>query len=112
MEGHYKLYQGYVKKTNECREILKGIDYAEAEGNQVFSQLRSVSIDYTFRPARLQGREPLLRPPRGRWRRADGPLPAQEIVESEYPGGVEMWKQAVRKAASSARGWRSWSAMT
>ena len=32
MENHYKLYQGYVKKTNECREILKGIDYAEAEG--------------------------------------------------------------------------------
>ena len=48
MEDHYKLYEGYVKKTNECREILKQFDYAEVEGNQVYSQLRTVSIEYTF----------------------------------------------------------------
>jgi len=28
-----------------------------------------------------------------------------ELIEDEYPGGVEMWQQAVRKAASAARGW-------
>src|SRR5437588_193038 len=25
--------------------------------------------------------------------------------EDEYPGGIEMWQQAIRKAASAARGW-------
>ncbi len=48
MEDHYKLYEGYIKKTNECRKILNEINYSEAEGNQVYSPLRSESIDYTF----------------------------------------------------------------
>src|SRR5205807_10201701 len=48
MEDHFKLYEGYAKKANECRGILKEFDYSEIEGNQVFSELRAVSIDYTF----------------------------------------------------------------
>ena len=48
MEDHYKLYQGYVKKTNACRKILNEFDYSEIEGNQVYSELRAVSVDYTF----------------------------------------------------------------
>ena len=35
MEDHYKLYQGYVKKTNALRKILNEFDYSEVEGNQV-----------------------------------------------------------------------------
>jgi superoxide dismutase, Fe-Mn family len=27
------------------------------------------------------------------------------LIESEYRGGLQMWEQAIRKAASSARGW-------
>lgn len=34
MQEHYKLYEGYAKKANECRKIL--------------SPLRAVSVDYTF----------------------------------------------------------------
>jgi len=48
MEDHFKLYEGYAKKANECRRILNEFDYSETEGNQVYSPLRAVSIDYTF----------------------------------------------------------------
>src|SRR3954454_4174959 len=48
MEDHYKLYEGYIKKSNECRKRLNEFDYSEIEGNQVFSDLRAVSVDYTF----------------------------------------------------------------
>ena len=92
-----------MKKTNECREILKGIDYAEAEGNQVFSQLRSVSIDYTFALLGFKNHDLYFGHLGGGGGEPTGRF--AELVESEYPGGVEMWKQAVRKAASSARGW-------
>jgi superoxide dismutase, Fe-Mn family len=34
MEDHYKLYEGYVKKTNECRKLLNEIKYSEIEGNE------------------------------------------------------------------------------
>ncbi len=44
MEDHFKLYEGYAKKANECRRLLNEFDYAEIEGNQVYSQLRAVSI--------------------------------------------------------------------
>jgi hypothetical protein len=48
MEDHYKLYEGYVRKTNECRRSLNEFDYSEIEGNQVYCQLRAASVDYTF----------------------------------------------------------------
>ena len=48
MDDHFKLYEGYAKKANECRRILNGFDYSEIEGNQVYSELRAVSVDYTF----------------------------------------------------------------
>src|SRR4051794_39757828 len=41
MEDHYKLYEGYCKKTNECRKLLNEFDYGDIEGNQVYSQLRA-----------------------------------------------------------------------
>ena len=48
MADHYKLYEGYAKKANECRKLLNEFDYAQIEGNQVYSPLRAVSVDYTF----------------------------------------------------------------
>ena len=42
MEDHYKLYEGYVKKTNALRKRLTEFDYGEIEGNQVYSDLRAV----------------------------------------------------------------------
>jgi superoxide dismutase len=48
MEDHYKLYEGYAKKANECRKRLNEFDYSQIEGNQVYSDPRAVSIDYTF----------------------------------------------------------------
>ena len=48
MEDHFKLFEGYAKKSNECRKLLNEFDYGEIEGNQVYSALRAVSVDYTF----------------------------------------------------------------
>ncbi|GAC1320522.1 MAG: superoxide dismutase [Thermoleophilaceae bacterium] len=102
MEDHYKLYQGYVKKTNECRKVLREIDYAQAEGNQVFSQLRSVSVDYTFALLGFKNHDLYFGHLGG-----DGGEPSgrfAEMIDAEL-GSVDTWKDAVRKAASSARGW-------
>src|SRR5256884_1357736 len=103
MEDHFKLYEGYAKKANECRGILKEFDYSEIEGNQVFSELRAVSIDYTFALLGFKNHDLYFGHLGG-----DGGDPTgrfAELVEDEYPGGVEMWRQAIRKAASAARGW-------
>ncbi len=103
MEDHYKLYQGYVNKTNECRRILKEIDYAEAEGNQVFSQLRSVSVDYTFALLGFKNHDLYFGHLGGGGGEPTGRF--AELIGEEIPGGAEAWEQGVRKAASAARGW-------
>lgn len=104
MEDHYKLYQGYVKKTNECRGILKEFDYSEIEGNQVYSPLRAVAVDYTFALLGFKNHD-LYFGHLGGSGGADPQGALADKLENEYPGGVEMWKQSVRKTAKAARGW-------
>ena len=91
------------KKTNECRKILKEFDYDEVEGNQVFSQLRAVSVDYTFALLGFKNHELYFGHLGGAGGEPEGRF--AELVGEEFPGGVEAWKQSVRKSASAARGW-------
>ena len=103
MEDHRKLYEGYIKKTNSLRKMLNDPGIYE-EGNQVFSQLRAVSVDYTFALLGYKNHDIYF----GHLGGEGGEDPQgdfAETVEAEYPGGVEMWKQAIRKGAMSARGW-------
>ena len=103
MEDHYKLYEGYVKKTNECRKILTEFDYGEIEGNQVYSPLRSVAVDYTFALLGFKNHDLYFGHLGG-----DGGEPTGDFADqlgSEFPGGLDAWNDAVRKAASAARGW-------
>jgi superoxide dismutase, Fe-Mn family len=103
MEEHYKLYEGYVKKTNECRKLLNDFDYSEIEGNQVYSQLRAVSIDYTFALLGFKNHDLYFGHLGGGGGEPSGRF--AELVDGEFHGGLSEWEQAVRKAASAARGW-------
>jgi Fe-Mn family superoxide dismutase len=104
MADHYKLYEGYVKKVNECRKVLNELDYSEIEGNQVYSPLRSVSIDYTFALLGYKNHDLYFGHLGGNGGEPEGRF--AELLDEEFkPGGVAGWKDAVRKAASVARGW-------
>jgi Fe-Mn family superoxide dismutase len=103
MQDHYKLYEGYIKKTNECRKVLNEIKYSEAEGNQVYSHLRAVSIDYTFALLGYKNHDLYFGHLGGEGGDPTGRF--AELIESEFHGGLQEWHHAVRKAASSARGW-------
>jgi superoxide dismutase, Fe-Mn family len=102
MEDHYKLYEGYAKKANECRRRLNEFDYSEIEGNQVFSELRAVSIDYTFALLGYKNHDLYFGHLGGDGGQPDGRF--AEIVDGEF-NGVDKWLDAVKKAASAARGW-------
>ena len=104
MDDPYKLYEGYCKKTTECRKILNEFDYSEIEGNQVYSPLRSVSVDYTFALLGYKHHDLYFGHLGGGGGEPEGRF--AELIEDEFkPGGIAGWKDAVRKAASSARGW-------
>ena len=102
MDDHYKLYEGYAKKANECRKLLNEFDYSEIEGNQVYSPLRAVSVDYTFALLGFKNHDLYFGHLGG-----DGGEPQgrfAELVDAEFDG-VDKWKDAVRKGAKAARGW-------
>jgi superoxide dismutase, Fe-Mn family len=102
MEDHYKLYEGYAKKANECRKVLNQFDYSKIEGNQVYSELRAVSVDYTFALLGYKNHDLYFGHLGG-----DGGEPTgrfAELIDEEF-NGVDKWQDAVKKAASAARGW-------
>jgi Fe-Mn family superoxide dismutase len=102
MDDHYRLYEGYVNETNECRKLLGEFDYSAIEGNQVYSELRAVSVDYTFALLGYKNHDLYFGHLGG-----DGGEPTgrfAELADTEF-NGVEKWKSAVRKAAKAARGW-------
>ena len=103
MDDHFKLYEGYAKKSNECRKLLNEFKYSEIEGNQVYSQLRAVSVDYTFALLGFKNHELYFGHLGGEGGEPSGRF--AELVESEFHGGLEEWHHAVRKAARAARGW-------
>jgi superoxide dismutase, Fe-Mn family len=103
MQDHFKLYEGYAKKANECRRILNEFEYDEIEGNQVYSQLRAVSVDYTFALLGYKNHDLYFGHLGGDGGEPNGAF--AELVDREFNGGLQEWKKAVRKAASAARGW-------
>ena len=102
MEDHYKLYEGYAKKANECRRILNEFDYDQIEGNQVYSPLRVVSIDYTFALLGYKNHDLYFGHLGGDGGQPEGRF--AELIDREF-NGVDKWLHALKKGASAARGW-------
>ncbi len=103
IEDHYKLYEGYIKKANSLRARLNDPAIYE-EGNQVYSDLRAVSIEYTFALLGFKNHELYFGHLGGEGGEPNGRF--ADLLENEFkPGGLEGWKEAVRKGALSARGW-------
>jgi Fe-Mn family superoxide dismutase len=102
MEDHFKLYEGYAKKSNECRRILNEFDYSEIEGNQVYSPLRAVSVDYTFALLGFKNHDLYFGHLGGEGGGPQGRF--AELVDEEF-NGADKWLESVKKAASAARGW-------
>ena len=102
MEDHYKLYEGYCKKVNECRRLLNEFDYAEIEGNQVYSQLRAVGVDYTFALLGYKNHDLYFGHLGGDGGEPDGRF--AELAEQEF-NGVDKFLDSLKKSAKAARGW-------
>ncbi len=101
MDEHYKLYQTYASKTNEIRKALNDVDWNEAEGNQVYSYTRALSVDYTFALLGFKNHELYFGHLGGDGGEPNGRF--AELVEQDL--GLESWKHAVRVQAMNARGW-------
>lgn len=102
MEGHYKLYQGYVKKANEILEKLDTVDRDPAKANQTYSEIRELKVELTFAIGGIKNHEIYFGHLGG-----DGVLPEGDLAEmiNRDFGSFEAWKEDMKATGMAGRGW-------
>lgn len=99
LEEHLKLYQGYVKKSNEIQEKLKAADKSEANG--VWSFVGELKRQETFAVNGMKLHEVYFGHLHGNGT-PEGVLLA--MIEKDF-GSLDAWKEDMVATAISARGW-------
>ena len=100
MEEHYELYKGYIAKTNEIQEKLGAADRAAA--NQIFSDLRSLRVDYSFAIGGMKNHETYFAHLGGKGGAPSGRL--KEQIERDFPS-YDAWLADFKASGLAARGW-------
>jgi superoxide dismutase, Fe-Mn family len=106
-EEHLKLYTGYVNKTNallkELEELAKQLDPANAaHANQVYSEIRSRKVEYSFALGGVINHELYFNVMGGKGGPATGKV--AELINKSF-GSFEAYKKDLKATAISARGW-------
>jgi len=99
IQEHFKLYEGYVKKTNEIQSKINAADKSEANG--VYSPIGELKRQETFAVNGMKLHEVYFGHLSG-----DG-VPKGELVgmiEKDF-GSMDAWKLDMVATAISARGW-------
>ncbi len=99
LEQHFKLYEGYVKKTNEIQGKLETADKSLSNG--VYSEIGEMKRQETFAVNGMKLHEVYFGHLQG-----DG-KPAGDLVkmiEADF-GSLDAWKEDLLATGMSARGW-------
>jgi len=99
LNEHFKLYEGYVKKTNEIQAKLESADKSEANG--VFSYIGELKRQETFAVNGMKLHEVYF------GHLAGGGEPRGKLVkmiEKDF-GSLENWKTDMIATGLAARGW-------
>ncbi len=101
-EAHQKLWQGYARKVNEIHSLLSQRVANPGNANQIFSELRSLKVDYTFAYQGLINHNIYFDTIGGTGGSPTGKV--AELISSAY-GSVENWSLDFRATGIAARGW-------
>jgi Fe-Mn family superoxide dismutase len=99
-EEHYELYKGYVGKVNEIQKKLDAVDRTTA--NQIFSDLRSLRVDYSFAIGGMKNHEIFFGHLGGKGGAPAGKL--KEQIARDYPS-YDAWLADFKASGLAARGW-------
>jgi Fe-Mn family superoxide dismutase len=100
MEEHYEIYKGYVGKVNEIQKKLNTVDRTTA--NQVFSDLRSLRVDYSFAVGGVKNHEIYFAHLGGKGGKPTGKL--FDLIQRDFPS-YEAWLEDFKASGLAARGW-------
>lgn len=99
IQEHYKLYEGYVKKTNEIQEKILSADKSTANG--VYSEIGELKRQETFAVNGMKLHE-LYFALLGGSGECKGTI--LKMIEKEF-GSFDVWKEDFIATGMSSRGW-------
>ena len=99
LEQHFKLYEGYVKKTNEIRGKLETADKSLSNG--VYSEIGEMKRQETFAVNGMKLHEVYFGHLQGSGT-PEGEL--LKMIEADF-GSLDAWKEDLIATGMSARGW-------
>ncbi len=102
MEEHYKLYQGYVGKSNEILDRLASGQVDLSKANATYSELRELKIELSRALGGVKNHEIYFEHLGGRGGKPSGRLLA--MIEKTF-GSVENWQADLKATGIAARGW-------
>ncbi len=101
-EEHFKLYQGYVRKTNEISALLSAVTRDPARANQIYSEIRELKVELSFALGGVKNHELYFDILGGLGTQPQGRL-LDEINRSF--GGPVAWAADMKATGLAARGW-------
>lgn len=99
-EHHDVLYAGYVKKVNELRAALTGVDASKA--NATYSELREIKVEESFAVNGVKLHESYFENMTAERRACDGVI--AEWIAKDF-GSYEKWAAEFSACGIAARGW-------
>lgn len=101
LEAHFKLYEGYVKKSNEIQTKVETADKSEANG--VYSAIGELKRQETFAVNGMKLHEVYFGHLQGDGDAGKAPE-LRTMIEKDF-GSLVAWQEEVVATGMSARGW-------
>ncbi|HEX8550589.1 MAG TPA: superoxide dismutase [Abditibacteriaceae bacterium] len=101
-EEHFKLYQGYVRKTNELMQKIATVSRDPKDANQIYSEIRELKVELSFALGGVKNHELYFDILGGEGSQPQGPL-LDEINRSF--GSPQAWAADLKATGLAARGW-------
>ena len=103
MLEHFKLYNGYVNKYNECMEKIDALNIDAVKSGQItYSDIRSLKMGLAFALGGMLNHEVYFHNLGGSGGKPTGKLLAQ--IEKDF-GSYDRFEAELRGTAMAARGW-------
>jgi Fe-Mn family superoxide dismutase len=101
-EEHFKLYQGYVRKTNELMGKIATVSRDPANANQTYSEIRELKVELSFALGGVKNHELYFDILGGAGSKPEGDLLAE--INRSF-GSPEAWAADMKATGIAARGW-------
>lgn len=101
-DEHLKLWQGYANKTNEIRKALAEMEVDPSKGNQIYSQMRALKVNYAFAYGGFINHNVYFDTIGGQGGEATGKV--ADLINEAY-GNFDNWAADWKTTGMAGRGW-------